>query len=79
MAKEYEVKCPYCQNVRKMRISDLMGQLTEASGLRGADDKKTNSTSPESLNEANWIDFKKPCPNCGHTFSFNYVTGDSRE
>ncbi len=77
MAKEYAVKCPYCKDIRKMKVSDLIGQMINTNGIRGVDEPKPPS--PESTNEDNWIDLKKPCPNCGHTFSFNYVTGESRE
>lgn len=80
MAKEYEVKCPYCMDIRKMVLSDLLGQLARTSGMRGVEDEKPTPPSPESLDEQNWIDLKKsPCPQCGHTFSFNIVTGESRE
>lgn len=79
MAKEYEVKCPYCANVRKMVLSDLLGQLARTSGMRGVEDEKPTPPSPESLDEQNWIDLKDPCPSCRRKFSFNIVTGESRE
>ena len=79
MAKVYEVKCPYCGNTCKMMLSDLLGQIANTSGMRGGEEEKPKPPSPESLDEANWIDLKKPFPGCGHKFSFNIVTGESRE
>jgi hypothetical protein len=78
MAKEYEVKCPYCKDIRKIMFSDLLGQINIGSGMRGVEDE---APSPESLNEENWIDLKDPCPNpnCRRKFSFNIITGESRE
>jgi DNA-directed RNA polymerase subunit RPC12/RpoP len=79
MAKEYEVKCPYCKNVRKMVLSDFLSSIMNTNGMRGTEEEKPKPPSPESANEENWIDLKSPCPNCSKRFSYNIVTGESRE
>jgi hypothetical protein len=79
MAKQYEVKCPHCQTVRTMSFSDLIAHLTDATGMRGPEENKSKQRSRDSIDEKNWIDLKKPCPFCQMTFSFNFVTGESRE
>jgi phage FluMu protein Com len=79
MSKEYEVKCPYCKKIRRMVISDLLGSIATTNGMRGNGDEKPKPSSPESLNEEYWIDLKGPCPACKRKFSFNIVTGESRE
>jgi hypothetical protein len=80
MAKEYEVKCPYCGNVRKMMFPDLIREITITdAAIRGVEEEKPKPPSPESLDEQNWIDLKTPCPVCRRRFSFNIVTGKSRE
>ena len=76
MAKEFEVKCPYCKHVRKMVLSDLLGDINIGNGMRGVEDKTPSS---ESLNEESWVDLNTPCPKCNRKFSFNIVTGESRE
>jgi hypothetical protein len=78
MAKVYEIKCPYCGNVRKMGFSDVLSLAANTTTMRG-EEEKPKQPSPESLDEANWIDFKTPFPGCGHKFSFNIITGESRE
>lgn len=83
MAKEFDLKCPYCGDVRKMKISDVLREslatITATAGMRGDEDEKPKPPSPESLDEENWIDLKPPCPECGHRFSLNIVTGETRE
>lgn len=79
MAKEFEVKCPYCKDVRKMYLSDMLRSIATTTGMRGAEDEKPKPPSPESRDEANWIDLKSPCPKCSKKFSYNIVTGESRE
>jgi len=76
MAKVFEIKCPHCGRVQKMRFSDILGFIANTNGMRG----RENSNSPlsQSLNEENWIDLKNPCPACRLTFSYNIATGESR-
>lgn len=84
MAKEYEVKCPYCKNVRKVVLAENLWEssvgigmaMTYISKMLG---KLLFTTLRSFRAEENWIDLKNPCPNCNHTFSFNIVTGESRE
>ena len=79
MPKEYRVRCPYCDNVRKMILSDMLGSMATTTGMRGTAEEKPELPSPESLDEENWIDLKNPCRICKHKFSFNIVSGESRE
>lgn len=80
MAKEYEVKCPYCKYVRKIMLTGFTGQIVNTNGVRSAEEKElSRQPSLESLNEENWIDLQNPCPRCGRKFSFNIVTEESRE
>jgi hypothetical protein len=62
-----------------MRFSDLIGKLTSTIAMRDVENTIPEISSSENLDEANWIDLSTPCQICGHTFSFNYVTGESRE
>jgi hypothetical protein len=79
MAKEHQVKCPYCKDIRKMYLSDMLGSIATTTGMRGDEDTNPKKPSPESLDEQNWIDLKSPCSKCNRKFSYNIVTGESRE
>lgn len=83
MAKEFDLKCPYCGDVRKVKVSDVLKEAVAkgvaTSGVRGNEEVKPKPHSPESLDEENWVDLKSLCPECGHRFSLNMVTGETRE
>ncbi len=79
MSKEFMVRCPHCKNIQKMMLSDILGAIANTTGMRGSGEEKPKSSSPESVNEENWIDLKDPCRVCKHKFSLNIVTGESRE
>lgn len=80
MAKEYQIKCPFCGCVQKLTLSDMLGSIVNTVGMRGAKDEKVKPlSSEESLDEANWIDLKSPCTKCERKFSYNIITGESRE
>lgn len=79
MAKEYEVKCPYCKFAYVLLISHNLEAVAKTSGMRDVEEEQHKSSSPESLDENNWFDLGDPCPNCHRTFSYNIITGESRE
>lgn len=92
MAKKYEVVCPYCKFRRTVTIAEHLPIAANGIGiglspvldnlgttiLSFIAIKLTSKIISKSV-EHNWFDLKEPCPKCKHTFSFNTVTGKSRE
>ncbi len=88
MAKEYEINCPYCKHVRKIVFAETLLDVASGIGMAltpismaiwGFLGKMLLPKLVSASTERNWFDLKEPCPNCKRTFSFNIVTGESRE
>ena len=83
-AQDKKIKCPHCGWVRTVpvRVIEDAGTTDVVKGIetviKDIGEKIKAALSDKQLNEANaWIDIPK-CPNCGNTYQYNTLTGESR-